>query len=772
MKVSFFSSLFLLLIFFCATGSLSAQDDVTSARAAWQMTRFDISARLPQANERALSARAVLSARNVGNAAARTFTARIGSSARIEAVTVGEGAGATATYTTRNDENTRVQEVRVALPAAIAPNGAVQISFNYALPVESNSDVAAISNEGSQFLPRALWYPQPNSPFGVRGPDTAPVRLTVSGASGGQTVVASGRTASEVNSFDQPLHTQPFFVTGAWETIEGGAEARGASAFVFRGASPDERRQAGELISLAAAARQFYATTLGSPPPDIPVRIVAVRRGGGFDATGTLLLDEAAFRRGKTDAGVALFIAEAMARLWIGGAAAVRGEGFGAVREGLARHLATQFLERRFGGETAQSERLRQQLSLASIARRDPPLVQATLLSEAYATTVINKGAAAWRLIARALGDEVFLGVLRGALASNRESGLTLAQLRAAMTERGGAGARELLDYLFDQPTDIDLLVGLPQARAGGIWASALNNRGSIATTVGVTATTERGEQTTVQVTVPPRDFGEAVFRTPARIVRVEIDAEKFYPQVDYANDVAPRQTVDPFVEATRAFERADHPLAETKARQALSVAARREDVRVLLARALFAQNKLDEANREFRALLDAPLPQARTMQWANIGLGEIALRRNQAVEAARYFDQAVRADADTDASIAARAARLRAEGANAPAPEESARAFITQFDAAIRSGRKAEIDALLVPGQLSEFSAGIVANQPEAWASRVLRAEPLAGDRLAVDVSITTRALERDASGTAVYILSRSGNTWKLADIRFFEVR
>lgn len=770
---------FLSFIFFCVTATpLRAQDDVTAARAAWQMTRFNITARLPAAAataaDRALSARAVLSARNTGNAAARTFTARIASTARVETVTIGEGT-TTATFTSRAAENNRLQEVRVVLPAAIPPNGNIQITFDYRLPIEANSGLAAISTEGSQFLPLSLWYPMPNSPYGVRGADTAPVRLSVSGANNGEVIVAPGRAASEANAFEQTLNTQPLFLTGAWETIEGGADARNISAFVYRGASVEERRQAGELISLAAAARAFYAETLGSPVPDAPVRLITVRRGGGFDEAGTILLDTAALRRSKTDAATALFIAEAVARLWVGGASAVRGEGSGSLREGLARYLATLFLERRFGAEAAQSERLRQQLSYASIARRDAPLTQSLLLSETYYATVTNKGAAVWRIVARTIGNDAFFALLRNELgAQNRENGLTLARIRAAVVERGGASARTLLDYLFDQPTDTDLLIGLPQQRAGGTWVAAVNNRGSIEATVNVTATTERGEQSTAQVTIPPRDFGEATFRTAARIVRVEIDPEKFYPQTDYANDVAPRQTADPFIAADQAFTRGEHARAEAAARQALALTPRREEVRVLLARALLAQNKLDEAEREFRALLELPLPVARTLAWANVGLGETLLRRGNAAEAVRRFDEAVRADGEYAATVAARAGRIRAEAAtgNPSAPDESARAFIARLDEAIRSGRKAEIDALTVVGELSSFSAGVVANQPEVWQTRVLRTESLAGDRLAVDVSITARALERDQAGTAVLVLSRASGAWKLADIQYFEIR
>ena len=57
-------------------------------------------------------------------------------------------------------------------------------------------------------------------------------------------------------------------------------------------------------------------------------------------------------------------------------------------------------------------------------------------------------------------------------------------------------------------------------------------------------------------------------------------------------------------------------------------------------------------------------------------------------------------------------------------------------------------------------------------WQTRVLRTEPVGGDRLAADVSITAKTLGRDQSGTAVLVLSRVGGNWRLADIQLFEVR
>jgi tetratricopeptide (TPR) repeat protein len=198
------------------------------------------------------------------------------------------------------------------------------------------------------------------------------------------------------------------------------------------------------------------------------------------------------------------------------------------------------------------------------------------------------------------------------------------------------------------------------------------------------------------------------------------------------------------------------------------------QEARIVLARALLSQNKVDEAEREFRQLAGERLPMPAALAWSSIGLGEIALRRGQPAEAARSFNDAVRADAEYGSTLNARAARLRAEAAaNTSIPiDESVKGFVNQLDAALRSGRKAEIEPLIVPGELNRFVSGAVGTQPEVWQTRILRWEQLDTNRVAVDVAINSRQLGADHAGTAVFILVRVGGKWKLNAIDFFEVR
>jgi tetratricopeptide (TPR) repeat protein len=751
--------------FAAAAPRASAQ---TEGRVAWQVVRYDINASVTGAShaDRALAARVTVNVTNVGGAAGRQLTARINPDAVVSAVSV---AGGAAQFTTRVDGQTKLMMVSVTLPAAVAPGGTASVLFDYRLPVAENTGVAAVSVEGSQFLPLAYWYPTPNTPVAPRGADYAPYGLTVAGS---ETVISAGR-ASAGNSFDEPLYAQPFFLTGRWETVEGAGEARGVSAHLEPGPTADERKRAEALVALAAAARTFYAGLLG-PAPDVPVRLVAVRRGAGFDQAGTLLLDGAVFRRTKTDSVTAMAVAEAVARLWVGGATAVHGEGAGTLREGLVRFLATQFIEKQFGREAADSERARIAHAYAAVAGRDAPLAQSTPAFDTYFTSAANKGALVWRLLMeRGVGREQFLAALKREFEPGRR--VSLAGLRASLGERGSEALAALFAGLFDRPTDTDLLIGKARLDAGE-WQATVRNLGSIPADINVAATTDRGERLIARVSVPAKGDAVARFKSSAPVTFVEADPERLYPQIDFTRDVAPwpASPPDQMLSEARAQVTPQPARAEQLARELLARAPHLQEARIVLGRALLEQRKLPDAERVFRAALELPLPTPATLAWANVGLGEVALRGGQAAEAARRFDEAVRAEAEYASNLAARAARIRAEAAagTPPPADDAVRAAVTQLDATIRSGRKAELEAAILPGELSNFSKGIIGSQPEVWQTKVLRTEARGSGRAAADVEVTTRTLGRDQAGTAVLVFARTPAGLRLANIELFEVR
>lgn len=757
---------FLTIIFaLVCTTAVAAQDE---ARAAWQITRFDINANVQPA-QRLLAATAVLNATNVGRGTGSSFTFRINTKASIKSVTV---AGANASFRTVTETVGNLQRVTVTLPAAVAPEASLTLNISYTLPLESNTGLAAISSTGTQFLPLSFWYPSPSTPYTIKGADTAPVRLVVNGPG----VISSGLQKSDPSGaavYENALNGQPFFLQGDWEKIDGSGENKSISAFVTRGSPADDRKHAEALIALAGSARAFYAGLLGAAP-EIPIRLVSVRRGAGFDDSGTVLLESGAFHRALVDSTTALLISEAMARVWIGAQTPVRGDGGAVLREGLIRFLATQFIEKQFGRSAAEAERIHERLAYSAVALREAPLSKVTALEPTYFGTVPNKGAMVWRLIEQRLGHDAFIGIIRESLAAGKGSGLTLAGMRNLLNQRAGDAIKNLLDQLLDQTTDIDLMIGVPQQR-GSESVSALRNLGTIDVATTARATTASGEQISVDVTVPARNFGEAVFKTTARLTRVEIDPEKLYPQLDYSNDTMPRapDLRDALAEATRLLGTQEFVKAESAARVILANTPQVQEASIILGRALLGQNRMDDAEKVFRALLAVSLPTPAAIAWANIGLGEISLKRGQAAEAAARFNEAVRADAEYASSLAARSGRIRAEtAANLLAVDPGIRTFVGQLDQAIISGKRVELDPRIVSGELVRFISGVVGTQPEIWRTKVLRTEQWDADLFAADVSLETKELGKEGSGTALYILSRNGGSWKLVGIDLFEVR
>ncbi|HXL80187.1 MAG TPA: hypothetical protein VN951_04855 [Pyrinomonadaceae bacterium] len=738
------------------------------ARAAWQITRFDITANVQQA-QRLLAATALLNATNVGRGTGSSFTFRINGKAAIKSATVG---GASANFRALPESYGNLQRVTVTLPAPVEANGSLALSIGYSLPVESNTGLAAISPIGSQFLPMSFWYPAPSTPYTAKGADTAPVRVVVNGAG----VISSGVEKSDPSGavvFDNALNGQPFFLQGDWEKVEGAGENKNITAFLLRGSSAEDRKRAEAIIALGGNARTFYTSLLGATP-ETPIRLVSVRRGSGFDDSGTVLLESGAFHRAQIDSTTALLVSEAIARLWIGGQTPVRAEGSAVLREGLVRFLATQFIEKQFGRSAAEVERLHERLAYSAVVLREAPLSRVTALDPTYFSSVPNKGAMLWRLIDQRLGHDAFISSVRELLAAGKESGMTLAALRSVIAGRGGESIKILMDQLLDQATDLDLMIGMPQQR-GSEWVSALRNLGSIDVVTTARATTASGEQISANVTVPARNFGEAVFKTSTRVTRVEIDPDKMYPQLDYANDSVPRapDLRDALDQATRQLGAQDFVKAESSARAILANSPQMQEANVIVARALLGQNRIDEADKLFRALLELPLPTPAAIAWANIGLGEISLKKGQPAEAATRFNTAARADAEYASSLAARNGRIRAEtAANTIQVDPAIRSFIGQLDQAIISGKKVELEPRVVSGELVRFIGGVVGTQPEIWRTKVLRTEQWDADLFAADVSLETKELGKEQAGTALYILSRNNGNWKLVGIDLFEVR
>ena len=747
MRKTFFISLLILL-------STAAAWTQTSANATWRVTKYDLTVSLPQAeNSRAANIRALITAKNISGSPASSLTLRISPNAEVTAVTVNGSPVEPAKAEEKTAAGTSLQRIGLRI-SPVAPSSEVTASVDYKLTVKENSALGTISPAGSMFLPLSYWYPTPNSWFFVKGADMAPVRMKVSVPAGMQVATAGGDAGG---TFDSKLNGQPFFLTGDWDV----SEQSGVSVFLPKGSVGEPQKRAAELGQLFSDARTFMASVLGDTP-QVPLRIISSRRGGGFAEGGTLIVDEAVFRRSKIDSLTAMNIAEAAAKLWLGGSVAISGDGYGVVAEGLARYLATQFIESKFGKDVADIERLRQRVSYANISQRDAPMAQVTPADDSYYPIVANKGAMVWRILSKRVGAAEFASTIK---ANTQDGNLSLAELR-----QGFASQKPILDYFLDQVTTMDLLAGKPR-QENGEWHIALRNTGPTDVTVDVAATASDGERIITATTIPATSFGDVAFRTAKTIVRAEVDLDKLYPQSDFADDIAPQVTTDsdPLLAAKRLLDKQDYAGAETTARTLLRDHPRSDELRITLGRALLAQGKTGDAQKEFQAVLDEKLPAARSLAWANEGLAEIASRAGQTDAVGKYATTAILTDGEYGASLAARNLRQKAGLA---ATDAAAKAFFADLDKAAAANRKADVGALVLSGEVTRFASGM-AGSAQAWQTTVRNVDRLDSNTLLVEADMNIRLINKEPeSGPAVYRLVKTAAGWRLGGVEVFEVR
>lgn len=741
----------IIFFLFGLSGILAAQDAVQT----WQVQKYDISATLPQGEkDRSMVSHAVLALKNVSGKQAASLTLRISPAAEVTAIRINDAV----TDFSKSEEKVgsagSLQRILMRFPG-FAADTVITAAVDYKLTVKDNSGLSDLSPAGTQFLPLSYWYPTPTSWFFTRGADRAAFKIKIGGGSG-LTTVSSGSNVA--GAFEQKFGGQPFFVSGNWETVN----SNGVDVYLRSGTAADGQKRAAELSSLFSEARTFAAGILGTPP-DEPLRIVSVRRGAGFTGAGTVLVEDAVFRRPKIDSQTAMSIAEAAAKLWIGNSVAATGDGHGVILEGLVRFIATEFLETKYGKDIADIERMRQRAAFAAISKRGVSLMQVTPLDEFYYGEVANNGAMAWRLLAKLVGKKAFSDTLK---ANMGDGNLSISELRRAFFEN-----KELLDYLLEKTTDMNLLVGLPQ-QSGGEAKVALRNSGSIDATVTVSATTANGQKIETPTTIKALSYGDVVFKSAGTVTRVEVDSEKLYPQMEYSDDVAPRETTDTdlLLAVKRNFDKQDFAGAESTARTVLSSMPRFDDVRILLGRSLAALGRSADAEKEFKAVLDEKLPTSRSLAWANVGLSEIAVKANQNDQATKYAESAILADAEYGATLAARNLRNKVGAASSIDP--SVKAFFVDFDRAIVSNRKADVEALVVSGEVSKFVGG-VSGSSEQWQTQIKQVDRLDANSVLVETSLNIKMLTRDPeSGLAVFRLTKIGGSWKLSAVDMFEVR
>jgi hypothetical protein len=750
MKKTVFLKLAVLSVLVLSLGPIS----YSQISQTWQVEKYDLSVKQGSGtSDRSLEVTAKLNLRNIGGSNASSLTLRLSADADVSAVRIG-GEQREANRSQEKVGGATLQRLQVRL-AAVRPGEQLQAEVVYRLKVQENTSVSSFTASSSQFLPLSFWYPTPNSWFFTRGADFAPTSISFN-SEGGRTFLAGGE--STTGRFESRLNVQPFFISGNWERIENGA----AEFFIPVGVSAEEKRVAGELLALQSDVLAFLGKKFGWVPND-KLRIVAVRRGGGFSSGGTLLLEEGALRRGRIDSQTTMVVAESVAKMFLSDGLRITGDGHGMIREGLPRYLAVKFLEDRFGEEVAAVERIRQRNAYSAISSRDGAMTQLSPLDDIYYNSSANKGAMVWRLFERDLGSDFITSVV----SKSRQTGtLTLGAFRGERPDY-----ERYFSYFLDEVTTGNLLAGIPQSATGQVTV-ALRNTMPLPVEVRVRLRLASGEALTQTVRLAGSSFGQAVFQTGETVLRAEIDPEGFFIQSDYSDDVAPRifNESDLILLVRRAFDRQEFDIATTLAKSVLEIYPKMDEVRVLLGRALLAQNNLQDAEKEFRFLESEKMLTARSISWMSLGLGEFAEKRGSTADALMYFEKAIRAEGELGAVLLARQGRVRLN--RAFTGDESVRTFFQQFDRAATSNRKSEIDALIAPGEVTRFSAGI-SGQAQQWTTTLVAIDRLSENVILVEARLSIKLLNRNVEqGPAIFRLVRIGGDWKLEGIEFFDVR
>ncbi|MEZ5306749.1 MAG: hypothetical protein R2684_06325 [Pyrinomonadaceae bacterium] len=751
MRIAIFG-LFVILVVTVSAPFAGAQTGLT-----WKVVRYDVECELPSnyVDVRSMKCLAAIEVKNQSSRPFGTVSLRINEKAKIDsALSNGQKAEFTLGLEKIN-ERQNLQKVQLRIPS-VASNASATVVLNYSLPVASNSGIEALSPAGSQFLPFSYWYPTPTSWYYPGGGDFAPFALRVKGL-GGKQLISAGKASGE--GYQNPLVGQPFFLTGDWqkESLEGVEVYAPKGTTVIAG-------RAKEIAGLAKKALDYVTAKTGASI-SVPIRVVAVDRGSGFSDSGVVLVEKGAFLSPKLDSTTSMSIVESIAKTIYGNVVEVRGQGYGVIREGLPRHIGNRFVADTYGPEFSKVHRQKQVSIYSTISQKDGPLIQATPVDPYFYTSAANKGAMVWGLLENKYGSDMY----RIFSAESSDGDLTIKEVRDSFQAE-----KEFFEYALDKVTEMNLMVGIPQ-KAGSETKAVLRNTGEFDAKVRVAGLDSSGKEHSKEVTIPAGKFSEVVFDSPD-IKSVVVDADRVYPQTDYLDDFAPREITDndPVVFVKREFDKQnpdkpDYAPSIENARIVLAKYPQYDDVRAILGRAYLESGKNDLAKSEFEKLIASPFSSSQSISWATAGLGEIAVRSGDKARGGELLGQSVRMGLDYSSALFARTRRT--EAGVRPAASNEVKAFFAEFDKAVVSKSKAEIEAHVVPGEITRFVLNL-SGQGQQWNTDVLGMDVIDENTVIVETAMSVKILNRQPeTGPAVYKLTKVGGEYRLFSVERFDL-
>ncbi len=753
-----------LLLFFLIPSNTKAQE--------FEIQRFDVNVQLqPSSNSAQIQAKLGVINITTQGRSGPFINLKLNKRAKITGIQVD---GTTVEIKQKNDERlTELINVSIDFPKPVAPNATATINLNYALEIKESSSINAIVPGTTVLLPESFWVPFIHTPFLITyGVDVAPTNIQINAVEGERPQSdGSRRSSGNVINFEQTLAAQPILLSGNYDDP---VEIKGRNTtteFVYARGLSNARKQAEAISSEIDKIVDFYNQLLGTSLPK-NFRIISSAQVASYVTGTTIILGEDIFRRDTLDIETIEFLSRALLRNKIAGENISRGKGWAILQDALPVYLAGLYFEKSYGAVGGQEFFARRIRAYAPVAatKNDGALLGISQLDNTYASSMLNKAPLLFKIIEGQIGREKMLSILKDLLNSKNHV-LRFEDFRKSITTN--KSLELFFDQWFEKIIDPDFVIGIPVATEGG-WSCALRNLGTGNVEVKVLAITEKGEKLYQMVSLPSQGRAEALFKTPEKLKYVEVDPDKFFPQTNYDNDSRPAKTstFTLFKDANVLFNKRSYEEAEAKIKEALEQEPNNIVTRTLLARTFLAESKFSEAKTETDTILkSAPLP-TYSITWVNYVLGALALNQKNTKEAIDYLRRAIAVSKD---NIFIRNKLIEIEKASnqLPATEESVRNFITQLDKGIKEATFQALEPVIVRANLNKFAKGLVGNKPESWSTEVLRTEVISSDKVAVDVIVTAVDInKREQSGEALYILRRSGSSWVLNNVEFFNIQ
>lgn len=762
-----------LLLWWFTTGWASQAADTSYLQL--RIEQYDVAATVSLADYK-VQVQATLTITNPSERAIAQMEFKLAEKAQIKSVSVNE---TLIQPTTRVSERTRTLNVTFSLGQALGPGQSTTVVFYYDLPVEEAAARAALTVDEQALLPESFWIPMIHTPYLLDyNADMAPFRLRVI-APAAMKVIASGERVSEssqgdttVTTYRQTLLAQPLFIARDVQmaaTGEADVELYLPRDYTMTNLNTVQRVR-DEIRRIA----KFYTAFFGQPTPH-PVRVIASSQIPLYGAPGFIIVDERAFARDIVDDDTIFFMASTLARCWLGGRYLVQGAGHGVLLDGLPSYLALLYVHEQYGRPAVDRivERFRADYAriVSGASAYDAPLVRQSLLNREYYTSVFNKVPLVMRLIEREIGRDKLTGVIKTFFSGPTHQPRTLEALRTMLLSVGDpARLRPLFENWFDRVVLPDLAVGKPVFE-NGAWSVNIANFGDGSGDVDVEITLPSGEKHRRTVKFESEGYAKAVFDVPQEPALAHVDPDQYYLQARYDNDTFPRKPVigQLIGQATLALVQGKAAEAEPKARQAIEAEPYNLVARSLLARALAALGRLEEAEQQARDIIREPWLSLTAYANAQLALGDVSMKRQQAASAVLAYRQAALAFAEDASLLPVRDLLIQAErmADQLVKADEAVQTFMTQFDAAVSTGTPSAVRGLVEQGNLKAFTIGVAFIK--SWKSEILRAQRLDAHRVALDVQAQVVTGERQRTVKAIFTLRKQPTGWRLYDIPVF---